>query len=273
MKLLEHMCLAACLVGSFATTATADDDSSPAADDPAGQNALARDVQGPGGMLSARIVLGVNLSKGAFGEPISIAPDVHYGVTDKLQLGLLHTGPTGWQARPGTGLCLTGKDSGCPKVYDNIGFDVMYAFGSGNFPASAHGSLFIDSFDPTTTHLALGVAGKAHFSEGVALLYDPKIAIALDSRDSNKDVLYVPLELQFQLGPPSLLKVLTGIWATTSDFGGTYQIPLGVGFVQNLNKHFDLGARFSFDNLLGKQPADVGRADLRSFALLLNIRS
>jgi hypothetical protein len=266
------MCLAGCLLGSFATSALADD-ASPVSDEPAGEYAVLRDVQGPGGMFSARILLDINLSKGAAGEPISIAPDLYYGVSDKLQLGLLHTDPTGWQSRPGVGLCLTGKDGGCPKAYDNIGFDLLYALGSGSFPISAHGSVFLDSFDPMTTHLALGVAGKAHFTDRVALLFDPKLAIALDSRDTNKDVLYVPLELQFQLAPPTILKVLTGIAGTTSGFGDTYQVPLGLGLLQNLNKHFDLGARFSFDNLLGKQPADVGRADLRSFAVLLNVRS
>jgi len=272
MKNLTRMWLAGCLLGSFATSAFADDDS-PVSDEPAGQYGVLRDVQGPAGMFSARILLDINLSKDAAGKPISIAPDLYYGVSEKLQLGLLHTDPTGWQSRPGVGLCLTGKDGGCPKVYDNIGFDVLYALGAGNFPISAHGSLFIDSFDPTTTHLALGIAGKAHFNDHVALLFDPKLAIALDSRDTNKDALYVPLELEFQLKPPTILKLLTGISGTTSGFGDTYQIPLGLGLLQNLNRRFDLGARFSFDNLLGKQPADVGRADLRSFAILLNVRS
>lgn len=266
------MLLAGCLLGSFATTAVADDES-PVSDEPAGQYAGLRDVQGPAGMLSARLVLGVNMSSGAVGEPISIAPDLHYGVTDRLQLGLVHTGPMGWQGRPGLGLCLTGEDNGCPKVYDNVGFDVMYGLAAGGAPLSAHATLFIDSFDPTTTHLALGLAGKLHFSDTVGLLYDPKIAIALDSRETNKDAIYVPLELQFQLQPATLLKVLTGISGTTSAFGDTYQVPLGLGVVQNLTSHLDLGARFSFDNLLGNQPDGVGRGDVRSFALLLNIRS
>jgi hypothetical protein len=36
-----------------------------------------------------------------------------------------------------------------------------------------------------------------------------------------------------------------------------YEVPVGVGLLQNLNKHFDIGARFS----------------TRSLAILLNIRS
>jgi hypothetical protein len=256
----------------FATTAFADDDTA-TSDLPTGQFAVSRDVQGPARMFSARILLDINMSDGAVGKPISIAPDLYYGVSERLQLGLLHTDPTGWQSRPGTGLCLSGEDNGCAKAYDNVGFDALIALGSDTFPISAHGTLFLDSFDPTTTHLALGVAGKAHFNERVALLFDPKIAIALDSRDSNPDVLYIPLELQFQLKPPTTLKVLSGLAGNLDAFGDTYQIPLGLGVLQNLSERLDLGARFSFDNLLGKQAEGASAADTRSFALLLVVRS
>jgi hypothetical protein len=273
MKKLTRSCLIGCFLGSLATPAFAGNDVPPVTDAPDGLYAVSRGVQGPAGMFSARILLDINLSAGAAGEPVSLAPDLYYGVSDKLQIGLLHQGPTGWQARPGVGICLTGKSSGCPKLYDNVGFDMMYGLAFGDFQLSAHGSLFIESFDPTTTSLALGVAGKAHLSQNVALFFDPKIAIALNDRDANDDVLYVPLELQFQLRPPTTLKLLSGISGNLSAFGDTYQVPLGLGLVQSLNKHFDLGARFSFDNLLGNQPDGVNRADLRSLAILLNIRS
>ena len=49
-------------------------------------------------------------------------------------------------------------------------------------------------------------------------------------------------------------------------------VKLGAGVVQNLNERFDLGLRFSFDNLLGHQAEGVSRADARSIAALLLIR-
>jgi hypothetical protein len=266
--------LVGCVLASLVTPALADgDEGSPVSNAPAGQYAVLRGVQGPAGMLSARILLDINLSADKVGKPISLAPDLYYGVTDTLQLGLLHDGPMGWQTRPGPGLCLTGKDNGCPRVYDNVGFDLMYGLAFEQTNLSAHGSLFVSSFDPTTTSLALGVAGKLHFSEHGAVFFDPKIAIALSDRKVNDDVLYVPLELEYQLGAPTTFKVLSGISGNLSAFGDSYQVPLGVGLVRNLTEHFDLGVRFSFDNLLGQQPQDVDRADTRSLAVLLNIRS
>jgi len=267
--------LVGCFLASLATPAFAQDgdDVPPVSNAPAGQYAVMRGVQAPSGMLSARLLLGINLSADNVGKPISLAPDLYYGVSDTLQLGLVHQGPLGWQGRPGLGLCVTGKSNGCPKVYDNVGFDLMYGLAFGQLHLSAHGSLFVSSFDPTTTSLALGVAGKLHANDRVALFFDPKIAIAISDRNTNDDVLYVPLELEYQLGAPTTFKVLSGISGGLSTLGDTYQAPLGIGLVQNLTEHVDLGARFSFDNLLGQQPQGVGRADTRSLAVLLNIRS
>jgi len=256
-----------------AAFADANDDVPPVTNAPDGEYAAMRGVQGPAGMFSARLVLDINLSDGAVGKPVSIMPDLYYSVSDKLQLGLTHSGPMGWQTQPGLGLCVTGKDNGCPNVYDNIGGDVMYGLVFGDTHLSLHGSLFFNSFDLSSTSVALGVTGKAHFTDKVALLFDPKIAIEVNDRDVFDDVVYVPLELELQVAPKTQLKLLTGILGGISHFGDTYQVPVGVGIVQNLNKHFDLGARFSFDNLLGKQPGDAGAADTRSVAVLLNIRS
>jgi hypothetical protein len=249
------------------------EDVPPVTDAPDGENAVMRGVQGPAGLVSARVLLDINLSDGLAGQPISLAPDLHYSVTDTFQLGLLHTGPMGWQARPGVGLCLTGEDNGCPDVYDNVGFDAMYGLVFGKAHLSAHASLFLDSFDPTTANLALGFVGKLHFSDKAALFFDPKIAIALNDRDTQDDAVYIPFELGFQAAPKTSLKLLTGVLGRLSDFGDSYEIPVGIGVVQNLSKHFDLGARFSFDNLLGAELAGVGRADSRSLAVLVNIRS
>jgi hypothetical protein len=268
------MCLAGCVLGALVTPALADsDDVAPVTDAPDGQYAVRRGVQGPAGMVSARLLLDINLSADRAGEPISLAPDLYYSATDRLQLGLLHEGPMGWQARPGVGLCLTGKDSGCPKVYDNLGFDLMYGLAFEQVHLSAHGSVFLNTLDPVRTSLALGVAGKAHLSDRVAIVFDPKIAIAVNERDTNDDALYIPVELEYQVAAPTMLKLLTGLLGGLSSFGDNFQVPLGIGVVQNLNRHFDLGARFSFDNLLGQQPPGVSAADTRSLAILLNIRS
>ena len=274
MLQITRMCLIGCGLAALATPAWAEDeDVPPVSNAPDGQYAVRRGLQGPAGMVSARILLDINLSTDKVGKPVSIAPDLYYSATDRLQFGILHQGPMGWQALPGVGLCVTGTDNGCPHLYDNVGFDIMYGLAFDQIHMSLHSSLFLDSFDPVTMSVALGVAAKIHLGHSLALYLDPKIAIAVTERDTNDDAVYVPLELAAQIGKQTTFKLLSGISGRLSTFGDSYQIPFGIGIVRNLTEHFDLGARFSFDNLLGQQAMGASRTDTRSLAILVNVRS
>lgn len=266
---------------SFAATALlagvapalADDDVPPVSDAPAGQEAAARGIQAPAGMLAVRIGLGIGLDKDNAGEPISIIPDLVYGVNDKFQIGLVHSGPMGDQTRPGAGLCLTGEDGGCANVYDNVGLDAMYSLiAQPNLHLSAHGSLYITSIDAGTSMITVGAAAKFHVNDKVAVFADPQLGFQLADRDIYDDALFLPIELQFQVAPPTSARLLTGIAGSLSNFGDTYIAPLGLGVTQNVTPVIDVGARFSFDNLLGKQADGVGRADARSLLAMVNLR-
>src|SRR5262249_36536911 len=125
MLQITRMCLIGCGLAALATPARADDDVAQVSNAPDGQYAVRRGLQGPAGMISARILLDINASNDHVGKPISIAPDLYYSATDRLQFGIVHQGPMGWQALPGVGLCVTGTDNGCPHLYDNVGFDIM----------------------------------------------------------------------------------------------------------------------------------------------------
>jgi hypothetical protein len=251
-------------------------DVAPVSSAPMGLYSVKRGVQGPAGLLSVRLLLHINASKDAFGEPVALAPDLFYAVSDTLSLGIIHDGPMGLltTASSHPGLCFTGKTGGCPKVYDNIGFDALYGLAFGEFNFSLHSSFFILSFsDPTPLMLTLGAAMKFHFSEEIALFLDPQFGIGLNHRDVNKDQFFLPVQLQFQVAHSTALDLLTGVTGQLSNFGDTYRIPLGLAVVFNLSPHVDLGLKFAFDNLLGQVPTGTSRADARSLALIMNIRS
>lgn len=248
----------------------------PVSEAPMGRLAVRRGVQGPAGLFTARLQLFVNASKDNFATPTSLAPDLYYSISDTIQIGLVHTGPMGWQSLPGqhAGLCLSGDgDGGCPHVYDNVGLDFMYGLLYGDFHLSLHSSLYVLRIaEPLWPMWTVGVTGKFHFTDMVALFFDPQIGISLANRSDNKDWLFLPVELQFQVAAPVSLKLLSGVAGQLSNLGDTYRVPLGVGVVGNLNSHLDLGLRFSFDNLLGNVPMGGSRTDLRSLVLLANIR-
>ena len=79
-------------------------------------------------------------------------------------------------------------------------------------------------------------------------------------------MLFLPVELQFQLGEPVALKLLSGVTGPLDNLGDADQVPLGLGLVGNVSTGLDLGVRFCFDNLLGPQPPGVDNTDLRSLA-------
>ncbi len=240
-----------------------------------GHVSVRRGVQGPKGLLTLHLLALVNASKDTFGQPTSLAPDIHYSITDTIQIGLLHTGPMGWQSLPGVGLCVTGSGDGkCPNVYNNVGFDFLYGLLYGDFHLSLHSSLFLLPISNPTTGVmwTIGAAGKVHFTDAVALHFDPQIGVMLSNRDDHNDQLFLPLELQFQTSDQISLKLLTGITGQLSDFGDNYRIPLGVGVLANVSPTIDLGLRFSFDNLLGKTAMGMSRSDMRSIGLMMIVR-
>ncbi|HEX2659125.1 MAG TPA: hypothetical protein VHU40_12670, partial [Polyangia bacterium] len=164
-------------------------------------------------------------------------------------------------------------------VYNNVGLDFMYGLLFGDFHLSAHSSLFwLRSPDPLPDGVmwTLGFSGKAHFTDTVALFFDPQIGIALKDRADYKEQLFVPLELQLQASRTIALKILSGVTGQLASLGTTYRVPVGLGVVANLTRNLDLGLRFSFDNLLGhipEIPPGLSRTSERSLGLLVTIRS
>jgi hypothetical protein len=246
----------------------------PSSEAPMGELAVRRGVQGPEGLFTARLNLFVNASKSNFGDPVSLAPDLYYAFTDTLQLGLLHSSPMGWQTLPGAGLCLSGKDHGCPHVYDNVALDLMYGLLYGDVHLSLHTSLYFAKLsDPIWPMWTVGLSGKIHFTRDVAFFFDPQVGITLDHRSLYKDQLFIPVALQLQASPFLSIDVLSGVQGQLSALGDHNRAPLGLGLVGNVGRHLDLGLRFSFDNLLGHELAGQSRTDERSIGLLVTIRS
>src|SRR4029079_4590180 len=109
--------------------------------------------------------------------------------------------------------------------------------------------------EPTLAMWTIGLTGKFHFTDVVALFFDPQVGVMLSHRDLYEEQLFIPIELQFQVGAAVSLKVLSGVTGQLSELGDTYRVPLGLGLVGNVSRHVDLGLRFSFDNVLGSVPA------------------
>lgn len=187
--------------------------------------------------------LRVNLSDGAFAEPISIAPDVYFGVTDLFTVGVTHE----------TGFCLTGEEGGCARTYDDIGLDAIYALmRAGSLQAAVHGGLVSHRFsDPFAGGLRAGLRARVIAGQ-VAVVVDPTLDIELFERDLVADVLRVPVDIQYQLEAQTMVFVTSGIEGPLDGFGDGYRIPIGLGVLFAVNERLDLGAELRLGNAAGK---------------------
>lgn len=223
----------------------------------------------------------INLSTDAVGKPISLAPAIYYGVSDKLTVGLTHdSGNTMWNPRPafrtftivepitmttitaagGSGICLTGEENGCNKVYDNVGADVLFGLATGKFSAAAHGGVDVFSIDEGTLVLRAGLLGRYELAPKMALTFDPRIVIPLTDRDFLGESIDVPVHFWYMANDKLGVYGSTGIAGAFDGFGDTFTVPLGAGAMYKLNDKMGVGGNFFFLNLLGNDGGTDARA-------------
>ncbi len=231
------------------------------------------------------VEIGINLSTDAVGKPIAIAPDIWYGVNDKLTVGLIHsvvgaTGVQGLQGIAGTGLCLTGEDNGCGKFYDFVGIDARYTLKQdAKLALALDGGLFATSFDPFQLALKVGVTGRYKLGEKLGLEFAPNIFFGVTERDgggtvgasTNKETLALPVGVGFGLNDKISLLAQLALTLPFEDAGDLYTLGLALGGSYAVNKQLSIRLGFALPILVtGLKDAmgdSVGGVDFRSLTL------
>jgi hypothetical protein len=207
-------------------------------------------------------VFEISLSSGSVFEPFSIAPDIYYGLSDELTLGVIHSGfgTTGFFGGLGNGLCLTGEDGGCPNVYDNVGARGLFGLLDGDIELVADGGVFVRSFsDDLELALKLGVLGR-WVSGDIQVLFNPNLFIGLSNRDINPDTLYLPVTALYALTPEISAGAQTGLLGQLNEFGDTWFIPLSLVGSYSLSENLGVAASLSLPQLFG----EFDTTDIRS---------
>lgn len=243
----------------------ADPSSDPASGEPAPAADAAGGVSltlGKGKVLIAGSTASFNLSDGAEGEPITIAPSIWYGVSDKITIGLTHDlGSTTWSPRPlaAPGICVTGTDGGCVEVYENLGLSGLVSLAQGKFSAAAHIGADVGKFDPFILSARVGLLGHYAAHEKFSIVFDPRVTFGITERDApstaglnNKERFDVPVYGWINVAPQFGAYVHIGFNAPFDGLDEAYRIPVGAGFTYKVNQQFSAGADFHFLNLIGK---------------------
>ena len=230
----------------------------------------------------ASLQLGTSKGGKAF-EPISIAPDAFYGVSDRLELGVVTSwyGITGfWSgamlgAAP-SGLCVSKKPEaaggiGCAKRFDNVGAEAHYGLmREGSFQMAVGGGLHAASFDPFTLDVKLGLHGRWRAGR-IGLSFAPSLFIGVTQRHDppdgtgNKEAVQFPIAVTFAAVPQLLIGLQSGLRGPIDGFADAYSIPVALGAVYLINPQILVGGSFSFERVAGGDDLDAG--DLRSMTL------
>jgi hypothetical protein len=231
----------------------------------------------PEGRFFVQVFTEINLSQDLALKPLSIAPDLWYGVSDVLTVGLVHSGrgATGIFGGVGNGLCLTGSSNGCADVYHNIGIDARYHFyRSGGITAAADGGLFARSFDPFQLALKVGATGRWQSGE-LAVELAPSIFAGLTERDAgdsvevstgnNKETFLLPVTAIYALMPKLGLAGQVALQVPFEETGDTWQLGVSLGAQYMVNEQLFADLAFSLPLLAGGQ--DGTGADARVLTL------
>lgn len=252
----------------------------------------AHSIVTPKGKLNIHVGLGVGVSKdfevvGGAGKPISITPDVFYGVAPKLEVGLAHSGYaiTGfWGDSVGGGLigggvCVTGEEGGCASVYNGpTGLLARYAvMETADMGIAADVGVLVRQLDSNGSAdggdmllaAKVGIRGRKMMDK-LSIGFAPNISVGLNVRDDagNKEYLAVPVDVMFAANPKLMVGVQTGIEGPLDEFGDSYSLPVGLGGMYMLNDNMSAGAAFVLHRVAGFEGPDA--ADLRSLAVFFN---
>lgn len=213
----------------------------------------------PAGKLNVAVNLEIEMTKDKVAKPVSISPDVSYGVTSDLTVALVHSrfATTGFRAGVGGGLCVTGTDKGCPEVYDNVGVEGWYSLARGRLAVAAGGGAHALRLNDGYYDLKAGAKIRYGLVDKVALHVQTNLLIALTKREDdagarlNKDTLWVPVVATYQALPALTVGLGSGIKGPLSGFGDAWQVSLGALVTYAIDPATGVGASWIFGQVLG----------------------
>jgi hypothetical protein len=262
--MLEKKTAMVCVaLGAMLSTARADNEgdseSKPAAGGKATTADGAEQLTLPKGRLLLDAFFGINLSTDQVLKPFSLSPDVWYGATDEITVGLVHSA-VGRSGFIGIGvndsLCLAGTADGCADLYSGVGVDVRYKLKSamnGVLALAVDGGVYaLHLTDPTVIAVKLGVS--ARWRQGpLAIELQPNVFVGATERNdlTNADTLNLPVTALYTIAPKLDVGGQLGFLVPFESTADTYAILLAFGGFYQVNESLNLNLAFSLPNLVG----------------------
>lgn len=207
--------------------------------------------------IYARIVTEADLGPRRRARPLSLAPDVWFGVTDALTVGVIHSEASVDRIDAGSSFCVRELATQCSGLYRGSGVDLRWRW-TPHVAWRVRGLLRdIDPVKPAITAGAL-----LRWDRGRSFVAsDPYLRVGLANREAgNRDALVVPIWLGRRLGDRAELAIHTGIDGDLAVWRDGWHIPLGLRLEVAPARAIGLGVEAGFSSLLGPQNTGDRRA-------------
>lgn len=213
------------------------------------------DVLLPRGAIEAAVTVEASLEERREWEPVSIAPDLWWGLRDDVTVGVTTSARALSRVEAGQGLCV----HACDRLYDNLAVDGRWGFSEA---AAARVRLVARSFSPVfRPSVRAGALVEWRFAPAWALVTDPHVQVGLANRDEgNADQVALPVWLGFDLGCRARGWIHTGVRGEIDGFLDKAAIPVGLGGAARVWRDVEIGAEVAFPRLLGPQNEVLARS-------------
>lgn len=230
------------------------------------------------GAFGVNVDVGVNLSVGETGDPVTVSPDVWYTPGARLRLVLAHSpqasggfyGTSGYPTAV-TGLCISGEASGCVRVYDQVAAGADYWAVLGDYNVLAWGRAVARSFDAGFYGATVGVSlGRALSGGKLMVGANPNLYVGFTKRgDGNKEILTVPLHAMYAISAKFMLGLQSGVSAPVNAIKDGFRLPLGLGGRVTTRQDIAIGVMFNLFSVTGGNSVPSG-PDARALSVMVS---
>lgn len=205
------------------------------------------------GQVEAQLTAEINLERRRVGRPLSLAPDLWYGVTARWTVGVIHSNHSVDRIDPVATLCVRQLANQCDRVYLGSGVEARWRWRDGALSVAPRGRLLVRDVDPVKP--AVTVGALVRWTRGrFALTSDPTLRIGLANRDlGNRDALVVPIWVGAQPTCRWLIALHTGIDGELATWRDGWHVPFALVVRARGTDHLDLGIEAGFPSLFGPQ--------------------
>ena len=195
------------------------------------EDLVTRPIALDAGQLDAQLVIESSIASGKYASPLSVAPDVWYGVTARWTVGIVHSDPAVDLVDFGASLCVrtnAEEPGACPDVYHGSGLDARYlAWTHGGFAVAPRVRFLVRDLDPWKPAATFGALARWQRGRW-SIAADPYLQLGLANTDRGNDsALVVPIYFTLQPACGWALALQTGYTSDLEVWQDGYHIPIG----------------------------------------------